>query len=469
MSNNISKHISDKSVDKTFDPTGTDFPADAVNVQVALSKIGGYALKATGLPKSSDNIEGIIRCATQAEVTAGTADTLAVTPKTLAMRLGNPLASETVVGYTRYATNVEAFAGTANDCSITPAKLKYMFDNKKATEVVYGSAIFSSDAAAKAGVDNTTVMTPKKVALAIAALVPPAAAPATATEARQGYVQLATWQQTQAGTLKDAYAISPYAFSRAVATTAKTGVVKLASSLSATGTEVITGQLFNTSQSSESAKGLIRIATSAEAKAGTLSNVAITPKTLKESFVEIPTSSESIKGIIQIASGNDFAQSNNTRALTCSYLKKQKANVNSAGIIEVATQSEVNAGGNTLDAVTPSTLRQSLQPVMLFDAGHDSRGNFLARGGLFNLSQSMLNFTKIVIVGVSGGDNIIGQTEVYKHTIQKMIGTGATTCVIHEGGGKYSDFLRLHYNSATQVEYVTGHWSKGIHQIFGIY
>lgn len=224
--NNTINHVSDKSVYVTFDPAGTQWPATFTNVQAALADIGSWARRSVGLPAAAVGTAGIIQIATNAEITAGTDNTKAVTPAGLAFRLANPHASQTVWGYTRYATDAEAVTITNDLVSLTPRSLDVVFNTRFATESLRGSSRLSTTAQATAGTDDSTSMTPLKVKQAVAALVP---VQANATETAFGLVKLATVAQVQAGTIRDGFAISPYTFARLTATETLNGVLKIAS------------------------------------------------------------------------------------------------------------------------------------------------------------------------------------------------------------------------------------------------
>lgn len=227
---NTYKHISDKSLFVTFDPTGSGFPESVKNVQDALSKIGPWALTDNGLPKASETVEGIIRLSTQKEVDDGISDNTAVTPKTLAERLNHPEASETVLGLTQYATNTEALNGLLTNRSIVASSLDYVLNTRTSSESKTGTIKISTGLQAEAGEDDTTAMTPKKVKQAINKLTPSIG---IATETNTGTVTLATAGIAQAGTAHDGVAISPKIFVSARATDTKVGTTKIANTTEA--------------------------------------------------------------------------------------------------------------------------------------------------------------------------------------------------------------------------------------------
>lgn len=223
--NNTINHVSDKSKYVTFDPANSDWPSSITNVQDALTDIGQWALKSVGLPASSPGVAGVLQIATQEEVDNGKDNTKAVTPLTLATRLGNPKATQTKWGYTRYANDSQAVDKANDEVSLTPRSLDVVFTGRRATETVVGTAKLSTTAQAEAGTDDTTSMTPLKVKQAVAKLVP---VQSNATESAFGLVRLATVAQVRDGSIRDGFAISPYTMTRLVATESDMGMVRFA-------------------------------------------------------------------------------------------------------------------------------------------------------------------------------------------------------------------------------------------------
>lgn len=237
MSNNNNlNHISDLSKYKIFDPTGTQWDPSINNVQSALSLIGSWAMTSHGLPVSSTSTSGILKIASQDQVNAGTDNTTAVTPATLAVRMQKPAATTTVAGLTRYATDSEALAGSVTDAAIVPEALNYVFNNKAASETASGTIKLTTDSQAKAGTDDTTAATPLRVKQMIALFSPTQISYQPAANSVLGVVNIATSQQVAAGSLDTGYAISPKALMGTKASQSQYGVIR-----TATNAEVITG------------------------------------------------------------------------------------------------------------------------------------------------------------------------------------------------------------------------------------
>lgn len=115
-------------------------------------------------------VEGIARLATQAEVNAGTAGALIVTPETLAARLTGftmPDATEVVKGIAEIATTAEVTTGTDDARIITPLKLAQRIAAipavPTATETVAGIAEIATQSEVNAGADDARIITPAKL------------------------------------------------------------------------------------------------------------------------------------------------------------------------------------------------------------------------------------------------------------------------------------------------------------------
>lgn len=241
MQTNTIRHVSDESKYKIFNPQGTAFPANIVDVQSALAALSPQAVN--GIPEATQITAGISRFATDLEVEDGTSTTLAISPSTLKTAQARPQATTTVVGVTRYATDAETTDGVVSNAAIVPSSLKIALDanfNKvfarQATELVTGVAKISTTPAAIAGTDDTTIMTPKKTLAAINNATSKISSPDLATTTAAGLVRIALAGEVQAGTLNNGVAVSPLGLSTLISTTARRGLIQLA-----TAQEVATG------------------------------------------------------------------------------------------------------------------------------------------------------------------------------------------------------------------------------------
>lgn len=246
IDNNIIAHISDDAKYVKFDPTNTSFPTTIKDVQAALAALNASAIE---MKIASETELGVIMLASDADITAGTNKTKAVTPAQLKSQMMKPLATETVAGIIRIATQQESNAATLDNVALTPKKFITTFNAVTSQENRQGTIKLSTQAAAELGTDHTTAMTPLRVKQAIQKH---GVQPGTATETQKGLVQLATWEQTREGVVRDGYAVSPYAFARATADTTKVGTVRIA-----TNDEVRARQLGNVAVSPAGLAGLI--------------------------------------------------------------------------------------------------------------------------------------------------------------------------------------------------------------------
>ena len=255
-------------------------------------------------------------------------------------------ASDSAVGAVRFATDAECVAGTSVNASVKPDQLAFVLDdltvngtapvtvtesptntftvdiNAGSTTAV-GAVRFATTSEAAAGTITTAVTTPKNVADAIAAIP-------DSTSGLRGLARLATGTEATTGTASDV-AVTPAQLTAKVDTVDVAATAPLSVSQS--------GRVFTVSSAyaTNSASGLIRIATNAELSAGTATNVAITPALLETRF-----------GGLTIVD----------------------ASTTDKGLIEIATNAETIAGTATLLAVTPASLRAALDDAgYLLDGG----------------------------------------------------------------------------------------------------
>lgn len=199
---------------------------------------------------------GIVELATEEEVLAGTDTQRAVTPSGLAKLLATDVRS----GLIKTATADEAKAGADTSKAITAAALKAAVDARAATteEAVAGSS-------------DSKFLTPKSI-LSVAG-----------STGKKGLVELATEEETKAGT-DTTRAVTPAGMKSAIdaslssATEEKAGTVRLA-----TPDEAKIGTATGTAVSPASLKVAVddRAATSEEVSVGTASAKFVTPATLK--------------------------------------------------------------------------------------------------------------------------------------------------------------------------------------------
>jgi hypothetical protein len=119
------------------------------------------------------------------------------------------------------------------------------------------------------------------------------------------------------------------------------------------GTVVVGDAGFSYAQANETRLGVLAIATTAEAQAGTIDTKIVTPLKLAQ-----VTATETRKGVIALASSTE-AQAlvpDATKALTVARLVDRTATTGRAGVVILASNTEAQAGTDATKAVTPSGL-----------------------------------------------------------------------------------------------------------------
>ena len=254
-------------------------------------------------------------------------------------------ATETSVGVMRFATDAEVDNNTDVDAAVRPGQLEsilddititgispilvtetnnaYEIDVTDATTSAVGVIKLATDLESDNGVNTTTAMSPKNVADRIAAIPDP-------TSVIRGLARFATGAEIAAGT-SNSVAVTPAQLTNVV------GDIVLTAHLPITITQTGTAFDFNINYATEASPGVIRIATNAQASAGTATDVAVTPAQLETR----------VEGLVIV-----------------------DASTTEKGIIQLATNSEVTAGTNTAKAVTPASMRYALdQAGYVLDGG----------------------------------------------------------------------------------------------------
>ena len=168
---------------------------------------------------ATNTADGSVRFATDAEATAGLAETFAVNPKQIKAAIDAiPYATNTVPGIVRFATSAEAQAGTVDNVSVTPAQIQakieeitvtgdlpivvtrdsdsrgYHFTINEATTSAQGTVRYATDAEAVAGVSTDSAVTPKQLETRFSEIVIN-----DATKTLKGIVMLAQHSEVAAG------------------------------------------------------------------------------------------------------------------------------------------------------------------------------------------------------------------------------------------------------------------------------
>ncbi len=201
--------------------------------------------------------------ATQAEAEAGASSTVWMSALRVAQAIAKTVAqaTESAFGWLKIATQAQVTTGTDDATAVTPKKLRVA----QATQ-----------AEAEAGVIDTKLMTPLRVAQAIAKVV------AQATESAFGWLKIATQAQVTTGT-DDATAVTPKKLRVAQATQAEAEAGALDTKLMTPlrSLQLIRNA---TAIATEALLGVLRVGTQAEVEAGTLDMVAVTPKKMRWGF-----------------------------------------------------------------------------------------------------------------------------------------------------------------------------------------
>ena len=190
-----------------------------------------------------------------------------------------------------------------------------------------------------------------------------------ATRENAGIVELATDEETQAGT-DTQRAVTPASLKSLTSTAKRAGLIRTASEgeakagtegAAASEAETIEGKsgtLYVTPlglrglKATTGRNGLVELATEAEAKAGTDKERAVTPAGLKAVVDEAtPDASEAAKGLIQIASAVEATAG--TDALKAMTPATGKAALDA----RIATVEEAKVGTSTTKLITPATLK----------------------------------------------------------------------------------------------------------------
>ena len=196
-------------------------------------------------------------------------------------------------------------------------------------------------------------------------------------------------------------------------------------------------QLFNpqVDYANETYPGVILIATTAEAAAGTVATKAVTPQLMAAKFSATYATTASA-GILEIATTAEIAGSVSASTVNLAvthgtlHAYASAANETSAGLIEIATTAEATAGTDTTRAITPSTLRVArsyLAAVRCFSVSAE----FYTRNAL----ASAWTFSAVGAgqVGRFRLTHNIGLTSVNELIVQVQIGPNS-----HAGGYPYA-------------------------------
>lgn len=292
-----------------------------------------------GVPGASTTVKGIVMLATPQEVIDGTDNTKAVTPATLASRLAYPNATETVYGLTRYATAAEAIDGVTNVASITPAKLKIGLDNAFNTRY--------------------------------------------ATETSNGVIKISSSPQALAGA-DDTTAMTPLKVQQLA--------IKLISQIAP-----------NNDTASESVTGVVRLATVAQARQGTLRDgYAISPYTFMNSVA-----TDTNKGVIKLGTQAEINANNASVAVTGATLNGRASTTAIRGVVRLTTTAGSQSGGDASSAL-------AWNADVIHQRGGQTISGTLRVNNTLTVAAGGANITGTVTMGGGyvGSNRIVTQNEI---------------------------------------------------------
>lgn len=253
-----------------------------------------FAWHTGNLGQATTTVAGIVPIATTAQVNTGTDAGSAVTPLTLAARLGAVLvgATTTVAGFIKVATQSVVNAGTDNSTAVTPLTLAARLTAVLvgATTEAAGLLRLASQAQVGEGVDNNSAVSPMTLKNRLTDLW------VSASTSVSGVLKLSTQAQVDAG-IDSSTAVTPQT---------------LSTRLSA----LIVGATTTVS-------GMLKLATQAMVNAGSDNNSAVTPLTLANKLAAVVVgATESVAGVVRIATTDIMsAGSDNSAAVTVSRLR----------------------------------------------------------------------------------------------------------------------------------------------------
>lgn len=249
--------------------------------------------------------------------------------------------------------------------------------------------------------------------------------------------------------------------------------------------------VLKTDHASADARGIVELATPAEAQAGTDAERAVTPAGLEARIGDIPSAvsppnaSKSRKGLVELAThGEAQGGTDDVRAVTPAGLASRTATTTRTGLVELATVTEAKGGTDSDRAVTPAGLKGAIDVaggltgvttaksatynVTTADDGKTVEVDASAGAqtvNLPNLGASANGFTLTVVKTDSssntvtadghGGDTINGATTYVLGTQWEAVilkWTGSAWIAI---GGASGGFLRDFFGDASHREFTT--------------
>lgn len=355
---------------------------------------------------------GIAEIATQAEANSTTEDTRIITAK----KLNDRLATETMRGVAEIATQAETNGSTVDDRIVTPKKL----NARKATATLDGiiqlvnTGGTPGTSRADSGTSNGTgVYDHTDFSKAV---TPKTLREYKATELASGCVWLATEAEVRNGTPASGNiptVVTPETLHAKTSTIEAIGLIRIATQAEANamsnalGNVAITPATLNGRSASYTQTGITRYAIQEEFDGGSLENVAVNPKKIKDYFsrparmttrpeaglaqsgnlwdgwtLNIQVPSETQRGTPKIATQTLVnAGTDDVDYLTSKKLQAKKGTESAYGIVKYATQADTNTGTANDVAVSPVHLKYVIQTSADWRAQDNVRGTVRVANG----------------------------------------------------------------------------------------
>ncbi|QGZ15324.1 long tail fiber proximal subunit [Klebsiella phage vB_Kpn_P545] len=355
---------------------------------------------------------GIAEIATQAEANSTTEDTRIITAK----KLNDRLATETMRGVAEIATQDETNGSTVDDRIVTPKKL----NARKATATLDG-IIQLVNTGGTPGTSRSDPGTSNGTGVYDHTDFSKAVTPKTlreykATELASGCVWLATEAEVRNGTPASnniPTVVTPATLHAKTSTTKDIGLIRIATQAEANamsnalGNAAITPATLNGRSASYTQTGITRYAIQEEFDGGSLENVAVNPRKIKDYFsrparmttrpeaglaqagnlwdgwtlnIQVPT--ETQRGTPKIATQALVnAGTDDVDYLTSKKLQAKKGTESAYGIVKYATRADTNTGTANDVAVSPAHLKYVIQTSADWRAQDNVRGTVRVANG----------------------------------------------------------------------------------------
>ena len=297
------------------------------------------------VPDASETVKGIIEIATNVEAAAGTATDKALVPSNVGSL---SIASSQVTGLATVATSgaYADLSGTPTTATTTTEGIIELSDN---TEAASGTA--TDKALTPANVSSLSIGSGQITGLATVATSGAYAdlsgTPTTATETTEGIIEISTNAEATAGTATDRALVPSNISSISVGQLSDVDLTGIAN------TELLaynstSGNFEPTSptsvpDASETVKGIIEIATNTEAGAGTATDKALVPSNIASFSI----ASSQLTGLAAVATSGAYADLSGVPTTATTTVE---------GIIETATDAEATAGTANDKALTPANI-----------------------------------------------------------------------------------------------------------------